>query len=107
MENRVYIKEGDNERNGLTSDISQYIGTDTTIICTIGEYNTFRVNETIRLTDVRIIENGEKYTTFRCWHPGSSKNEESTVEMKTDEIKSIRCAGHYHSSIYKTDMSQF
>ena len=103
---RIYIQEGDNERYGLTSDISEHIGSDNQIICTIGEGNIFRVNEKIRIDNVRVIDCGKNYTTFKCWKQGGPENS-SLVELPTEIVKSIRCAGHYHSEIYKADMSRY
>lgn len=103
---RIYIKEGDNEQHGLTSDISKHIGSDNQIICTIGEGNIFRINEEIRIDDVRVIDCGEDITSFECWKQGGPENK-TLVELPTKMIKTIRCAGHLHSTIYKADMSQY
>lgn len=104
---RIYIQEGDNERHGLTQDVSKYIGTGKEIICTIGEGNHFYVNGEIKISDVRIIECGKDFTVFSCWKQGTRYENEVYIEIPTEKVKEIKCAGHYHSQIFKADMSQF
>lgn len=102
----VYIKESDSTINGGVNNVTEYVATEKTIICTYGGHNVFYVNDSdMRIRDVRLIYMGKKHTRFECWSKGT-RAEAITVEIPTKNIETITCGGHW-SSAYPVDMSRF
>lgn len=92
------IRVKENDRVNLT----EYIGSRNTIICTSGRTNQFTINGEIEVTDVRIVEffeNGR--ITLYCWRTERSDE----IRASINNANSIVCDGVYHSRI--VDMSRF
>lgn len=99
MNNRVYIKEADSTIDGGVNDVTEYVGSETEIICTYGCHNAFYVNgnangSLLRIQDVRIIHMGKDITIFESWGFGDRTNSIS-VEIPTKMVKTITCGGHF------------
>ena len=106
----IYIKEADSTINGGCNDVTEYVESEETIVCTYGGHNVFYVNgdangSDLRIRDVRLIHMGENITEFECWSKGT-RSDAVTVEIPTKNIKTLTCGGHW-SSAYPVDMSHF
>lgn len=107
---KIYIKEGDWEGCGNTSDISEHIGTENTIICTYGGGNVFYLNgdvnkHDISIRDVRIIEFGKEFVRFTILKNGNIEDA-STFCINNEMVQTIKCGGHFGHHNGNVDMSQ-
>lgn len=107
---KIYIKEGDWEGCGNTSDISEHIGTENTIICTYGGTNVFYINGDVNKHDmsvenVRKIKFGKEFVRFTVLRSGNIEDA-TTFSVNNKMVKTVKCGGHFGHHNKDVDMSQ-